>query len=829
MTYFCCDTLRRSATAASALNGIDFVEVLDLDAPSDALRQRLLHIFLLKDPAPLVLTPDNIRIEGGERIRDIEVTAVTMAPGGQANVVEVEVDRAGDFSFYRLSLATSLVDPNPPPEFDAQLAGIDFSFKAECPTSFDCQPRWICPCPPEDLPPIDYLARDYESFRRTMLDRMATTIPAWTERNPADLGMTLVELLSFVGDDLSWRQEDAHTEAFLGRARRRASVRRLGRLVDYRMSDGNNARTYIHIDVSADVRPLNPGDPPAVPLSAVFCTVLGGQGATIPADPALLDQAAAIFESMEQVDALFALHNRLPFYTWSDRRCMLAAGTTRATLAGHFPDLRVGEILIFEEVVGPRTGNPADADPMKRHPVRLTLANAMDGAVPLADPVTGSEITEIAWRDEDALPFPVCLSSITDEAFGAAVVPEVSVARGNIILADHGRTILDENLGRVPASDLAWAGPCGGDPCNRTTPASIPPRFRPILARGPLTQAYPLDNTGAAVQLLAPTGAILPSHMELTSVLGPDIDSWRPLWDLLALGVFDRNFVAEVEADGTTALRFGDDTHGRRPPAGMRFTADYRIGNGKAGNVGRDTLIHTTLPHPEILGLRNPLAARGGSDPETIEEVRQRAPFAFRRQERAVTRDDYADVTLRMGGLQAARGTWKFTGTWRTIFVTADRNGGLEIDDVFAGRIRDFLEVYRLAGRDLECDAAHTVAIELELAVCVLPAYFRSDVGLELFDLFSNRVLPDGRLGLFHPDRWTFGQTVFLSPLIAAAQAVAGVASVEAKVFQRHGDPATSGLSNGLLRFDRLEIPRLDNDASFPEHGEFRLALLNGK
>jgi Baseplate J-like protein len=827
MTYFCCDTLRRSATAASAFNGIDFVEVVDLDAPTPALRQRLLHIYLLKDPAPLVLTADNFRIEGGERIRDIRVTTVTMAPGGQANLIEVEVDRAGDFSFYRLSLAASLLDSTPPPQFDAMLASVEFSFKAECPTSFDCRPRWICPSPPDDMPAIDYLARDYESFRRTMLDRMATTIPNWTERNPADLGVTLVELLAFVGDDLSWRQEDAHTEAFLGRARRRASVRRLARLVDYRMSDGANARTYVHIDVSADVVPVNPGDPPAVPVSAAFTTVLGGRGVSIPADPALLARAHAVFEPMEQVDALYSLHHHMPFYSWSDARCLLPSGSTRATLAGHFPNLRAGEVLIFEEVVGPRTGNQADADPMKRHPVRLTLANAMSGAVSLIDPVTGALITEIAWRDEDALPFPLCISSITDEEFGATSVPEVSVARGNIVLVDNGQMILDEALGTVPGSDLAWAGPCGGDPCTRTAPVAIAPRFRPTLKQGPLTQALPLNATASATQALTPTGVALPSRMRLASV--PGTDPWLPLRDLLSLGAFDQNFVAEVEIDGTATLRFGDDAHGRRPPAGMSFTADYRVGNGSAGNVGHDTLVHTTLPHPEIITVRNPLAARGGVDAETIEEVRQRAPFAFRRQERAVTRDDYAEVALRMGGLQAARATWRHTGSWHTIFVTADRKGGLEIDDVFAGRVRDFLEIYRLAGRDLEADAPHTVALELELAVCVLPDYFRADVAQALTDLFSNHALPDGRLGLFHPDRFSFGQTVYLSPLIAAAQAVAGVASVEATVFQRFGIPSPAGLSDGLLRFDRLEIARLDNDQNFPEHGEFRLTLRDGK
>jgi hypothetical protein len=826
--YFCCDTLRRTEVTAGPLNGIDFVEVLDLDAPSEALRQRLLHVHLLKDPAPLVFTTANIRLEGGTRIRDIRPTAVTMGAGGQANVVEVEVDRAGDYSAYRLSFARSAADPLPPAAFDARLASVEFTFKAECPTSFDCRPRWVCPCPPGELPAVDYLARDYESFRRVMLDRMAATIPAWTERNPADLGVTLVELLAFVGDDLSWQQEDAHTEAYLGRARRRASIRRLARLVDYHMSDGANARTYVHLAVSADVAPTNPGDPPAVPLGTAFTTVLAGHGATIPADPSLVEKAGVVFEAMETVDALFAAHGRMPFYTWSDARCMLVAGATQATLAGHLPALHPGEVLIFEEVVGPRTGHAADADPARRHPVRLVSAQAFDGAAPLADPVTGALITEIAWRPEDALPFPLCLSAITDEAFGAVAVPEVSVARGNIVLADHGRTIADEPIGTVPAADLAWAAPCAGDACEEREPQEIAPRFRPRLAQAPLTHARPLVS-GAAGAVLDPRGAALPSRMTLTSVLGSVTQQWTPMRDLLGSTAFDTHVVAEVEHDGTAILRFGDDVHAARPDAGTAFTATYRIGNGRAGNIGRDTLVHARLDHREIVAVRNPLAATGGLDPETIEMVRQRAPFAFRRQERAVTRDDYAEVPLRMGGVQASRATWRHTGSWHTIFVTADRTGGLPVDAPFAAAMRDFLEVYRMAGRDLAVDQPRDVALELELVVCVQPQYFRAHVGEALHELFSTRRLANGQLGLFHPDRFTFGQTVYLSPLIAAAQAVPGVASVEATVFQRLGHDSPAGIADGQLTLDRLEIARLDNDPNFPERGELRLVLRGGK
>ena len=360
-------------------------------------------------------------------------------------------------------------------------------------------------------------------------------------------------------------------------------------------------------------------------------------------------------------------------------------------------------------------------------------------------------------------------------------------------------------------------------------PGEIAPRFRPTLAEVPLTQARTLAAGASAAQVLAPTGYALPSRMHLNSVLGPNPLEWTPLFDLLETGPFDTNFVAEVESDGRATIRFGDDDFGMRPDAGTVFEAQYRVGNGRAGNIGRDSLLHVALAEPMIVAVRNPLHGMGGIDPETIEEVRQRAPFAFRRQERAVTRDDYREIPLRMGGIQGARGTWRHTGSWHTIFVTADRAGGLPVDDAFAGQLRDFLEVYRLAGRDLAVDQPHDVPLELELTVCVLSDYFRADVARDLVALFSNRRLPDGRLGLFHPDRFTFGQTVYLSPLIAVAQSLAGVASVEATVFRRLGDCFRRGSYGRVpdFRQDRDRAPRQRSE--FPGTGLFQLHMLGGK
>ena len=67
--------------------------------------------------------------------------------------------------------------------------------------------------------------------------------------------------------------------------------------------------------------------------------------------------------------------------------------------------------MIFEEVIGPETGNPADADPTHRQAVRLTrVTPAVDPLYHPGKPDFGQPIVEIEWAPEDALAFTLCIS-----------------------------------------------------------------------------------------------------------------------------------------------------------------------------------------------------------------------------------------------------------------------------------------------------------------------------------------------------------------------------------------------------------------------------------
>lgn len=833
--YHCKSDDRRNAVRTARkdgkpfLNGIDFLEVISAD-------QRTLAVHFIHDLDAVSSAPslqrENIVITGGERIRDVHVAADLLIAD---DVLTVTVDQAGDFSPYTLRLVTAADNDAPPPGFDPQLAAVAFSFKIDCPNDFDCADEQDCP--PELLsePEINYLAKDYASFRRLMLDRLTALMPHWRERNPADAGVALVEVLAYVADYLSYQQDAIATEAYLGTARRRVSVRRHARLVDYFMHDGANARVWVQLRVSADVARTDPNNP-LLPAGTKLLTDVADLPRRIEEHSSGYVQALAsgseVFETMHAATALFVDHNELHFYTWGESACCLPIGATSATLRGQLLGLQPGDVLVVQEALGPQTGDAADVDPLHRQAVRLVAVDAGAPGSPRRDPLTGQAITEIAWHAEDALRFPLCISGITDADHGATLITDVSVALGNMVLADHGRTIDADQLGVVPRPVL-----------ERPDGSIVPPRFRPRLHDGPLTQAapYPFADEDSDQHLSARAAfawdmsAVQPAISRLASRLHGSTEPWdawdvRPIpRDLLNSGALTRQFVVEVEADGAAYLRFGDGVHGARPQANDEFAITYRIGNGARGNVGRGALAHIVSDVVEIERVHNPLPAWGGLEPERIEQVRQRAPVAFRTQQRAVTTADYATFANANPDVQRAAATLRWTGSWRTMFVTVDRLGGAPVEAPFEAALRRDLERYRLAGHDLEVDGPHFAVLEIEMRVCAKPDYFNSHVKAALLELFSRRALPGGRRGMFHPDNFTFGQTVYLSPLVAAAEAVDGVASVQITTFQRQNRPSLAPLQTGELRFGRLEIARLDNDPNFPDRGIFHLVVEGGK
>jgi hypothetical protein len=831
MIYFCSHANRRALVLRHpTLNGIDFLEVAEDDGTEEC--GRLLQITLLKDARNLSLDPTQIAISGGSAGAPVMPVSVTPGTDAAPNVISVELDRTGDFSSYTLSLIATPATDDPPDGFDPQLSTVEFSFKAGCPTVGDCLPENCCPPAVRDEPDINYLARDFDGFKAVMLDRMAVLLPGWTETHAADMGIALVELLAYVGDHFSYQQDAIGTEAYLDTARSRISLRRHARLVDYCIDEGSNAGVWVYLEVSADAvtLPGGYGDPSPTtlffPRLAGFSTVVKPN--TTPADK-LLASTSVVFAPLQDT-VLYREQNSMSIYTWGDSGCCLPAGATQATLTGNIASLTPGTVILFEEVLGPETGNPADADPARRWVVRLTGVEQRDyGGRPLVDPLNGQPITRIWWGAADALPFPLCISATTDEEHGERTIFDVSVARGNLVPADHGIWQAWEDLGAVPPAPTppVLTASCA---CGEESPVEDPlPRYHPRVATTPLTFARPYNPLAPATSFLAPpaSDAVRPAPQLLVK---DDLNGdWTVLSDLLSSPESVPVCVVEIETDGSAYLRFGDGRYGMAPETGTSFRARCRLGNGSAGNIGHDVLAHVVTDVSGITAVRNPLPAAGGVDPETPEHIRHYAPWAFRTQLRAVTEDDYGTVAVRDPAVREARGTFRWTGSWYTAFVSVDATSPSGPDALLVQGTKQTLNRFRMAGVDLEVEGAIIVGLRIEMSICVAAEYFRDDVQAALLRRFISGDLCDGQRGVLNPENFTFGQTIYTSPLIAAAQEVPGVSSATVTRFQRMDDPTADGAARGYLTMGRLEIARCDNDPNRLDHGSFLLHMDGGK
>lgn len=99
---------------------------------------------------------------------------------------------------------------------------------------------------------LDLMAKDYDSLLRAMLDALPALAPQWQDRAEADLGMALLELFAYAGDQFSYTQDRVALEGFLRTATQFESVRKLLRLVDYAPDPGHAASVDLLVAASGN-------------------------------------------------------------------------------------------------------------------------------------------------------------------------------------------------------------------------------------------------------------------------------------------------------------------------------------------------------------------------------------------------------------------------------------------------------------------------------------------------------------------------------------------------------------------------------------------------
>ncbi|MFI0445512.1 hypothetical protein [Actinomadura sp. 6N118] len=802
-------------------------KLLASGAPAHGLRaagtrrsgaDRILDIWLYGNPPAGLAVPRRwalVPAPGGRRV-GVAAAAVATTPGPPH--IELKLTSEPDPGRYLLVVFPErAAEPGVPAlpliPFDPLRTRLPVRLRPECPDLGGCFTEEPAPPARPPVPVHDYLARDWRSLRAALVEFLRREDPA-ADLSPADPTITVLELFAHLGDLLHYRLDRVATEAYLDTARLRTSVRRHARLVDYEMAEAAAASTLVLLQPSPT----------------------GGAVTVAAGDTAVATEGDRLGFVLEEGRTAHPAVGEIAIYDWGEDVCCLPAGATECVLVRPLPTdtgpdspggpwLQPGDRLVFE-VIDPEdrvrhrdwaarkpgviwpaadsAGRPRFRDPLpSRTAATVTLTEVADLTDPLAP--AGMRLSLVRWRAADALPrgYPV---SIDTGAGG----DEVTVARGNLVPAHHGRLVAGASAlaprahGAAGEYALTAAGPGAGGPGVALRSDGRPYRL--------------------GLKVTLPSGALV------------DAEHVRSLLEVTSPGRLA--YVLDTEEHEPPILRFRTGALGLAPPTPEGVAARYEIGGGTAGNIPANVL--SRLEHDNsaagfdtppswrlVTGLvaRNPLTATGGRDAVALEVVRRDAPEAFAAApRRAVTVADHAAEAARVPGVQGAVAERAWSGSWPVVRTVVDLLGAPEQEAADLAAITARLEEVRMLGTEIAVSSGTAAGLLLSLRICAVPGADPETVRRAA--LTALRPGTDERPGLFHPSRLELGRPVYVSAALAVVAALPGVDAVELLEARRLGEPA--GTVHQVITVAGTELPVLDDDPVRPERGRLDITVRGG-
>ena len=262
-------------------------------------------------------------------------------------------------------------------------------------------------------------------------------------------------------------------------------------------------------------------------------------------------------------------------------------------------------------------------------------------------------------------------------------------------------------------------------------------------------------------------------------------------------------------------------------PSNTTLTIRYYTGGGVNANILANTLTNPNTSTIQFLngGLNqslastvfssiatnNPIAASGGSDGDTIQEIRQNILANYGSQQRNVTADDYLVRTLSMpskfGTISKAltqKPDAKSANTTLDVFVLSqDVNGNLATASTpLKENVKTYLNQYRMIGDTISIKDAFIINIGINFEIITLPNYNNNKV-------LENCILELQRY--FNIDRWQINQPILLNPLFVLLDEVEGVQTVKKVEFSN-----LVGISKGYSQYAYDIIGATQNGTIFP-------------
>jgi hypothetical protein len=606
------------------------------------------------------------------------------------------------------------------------------------------------------LPRLDYLSKDYDSFRKMIEQELTRSAPAWKETNAADIMVAISEVLAYSGDFLSYQQDSVATEAYLETARIDVSLKRHCRLLDYHIKTQVNARTWVKIDVFGEIN-----IPKGTPL---FC---GGDEAK---NTVLLENEfrlrsggrEVVFETMHDI-LCRPEYNSIKLFSWGEDNFTLNVGVTEAALDGwtHF---KQGQVIVFTYSKGRQQSQV----------VRLK-----SDATFKTDALSGKKYTLVRWFDEDKL--HNMWQSLD------------CIIHGNVVLVDRGETISYEPLELVQHNAIYFSALeqpniiYAQKYCHAT--AKMLPAVKAIK-----------QKISKAIPVIKLTESVLPiSEVERQSDLFVDgSEHWFATFDFLSCTPYSRNIVVE-DCEGGVRIRFGDGVYGACPSSASNYYANYRITPHVMPKVATGAINQIHLRNSlgvdldQIEAVSSLTGAFDASSGERKEISKKMAPMYHWSRENLALPEDYI------------RKIREFTGV-RDVYFNKGWAGSRSIYDFYIYPVSEMsrqwlkeissqIAEYKVTHHRFALHFFRPLLLQIMVDIKIKPGFYVNDMLLKLKNRFSDNEIN----GFFAKEKFGFGQALYPSEIIKSAFSLDGIFSAELKSFQRLDDYVGSDEQNTIV------------------------------
>jgi hypothetical protein len=609
---------------------------------------------------------------------------------------------------------------------------------------------------------VDYTGRDYYSLREELIARVKdATNQQWQGNDPADFGLALVESFAYMGDLMNYYIDRVANESYILTATQRQSLLNIastygysptgyvGSVVDVEFTNsfgsenesGASILTTVNIDGTSTAHvaqlavpvgnPFEVGD--YVIISGFVETAYNGTYEIIKKDLDEFDRTVICYKPESTIATItgdgtkFTVTTSTP-HQFEDGEAVVISGSSVSGYNSNWT------ILSTKDSLGVRT------------PTQFTVTSTLNTSA------TGGKVNyqDIATEGDGT----TILGYVYD--IGTETVPAGTQLVAEVTYEDKVQQVLFTTLEKAV---VGWLG-------NPYNTVSIQCRqgenvaYRTANRKNTAVVAHDIDgellgySSGTADQSLALLETrVDKTYLEVFVDSGTNFNKWQQVQHLADYGPNAAVYSVSIDANNLVKVVFGDGVSGAIPPKDAAIKAVYFAGGGPIGNVAPGT-ITTILSVPTATSpteeqniknrftVTNELEASGGSDPESNDVIRYNAPRTLSALNRAVTLEDFANLSLSLRGVGKANATAENKNSV-TVYVAPSRsdnstdltpgvNSSTNIETPAMATLRstvgDYLSDKKQIGTTVTVGYPSYIPVSLTVEYAALPQYTNEQV-----------------------------------------------------------------------------------------------------